>query len=85
MVRSLISMLLAATVSLAAGSAFAEPKEPRDGKAARERVTAPPQKPIARPQANSCAQFGAGFVRLPGSDSCVRMGGGVDVGVGGSR
>jgi hypothetical protein len=30
----------------------------------------------------SCAQFGAGFMRLPGSDNCVRFNGGVGMGIG---
>lgn len=43
-------------------------------------------KPIAQPRAvTTCAEFGAGFVRMPGSDTCVRVGGSIDVGVGMSR
>lgn len=87
--RSLIvfaAAFLAATVSLTSTQTFADPKDPGDGKAPRQRATTPPDQPIAKPrQATSCAQFGAGFVRVPGSDSCVRLGGGVDVGVGASR
>jgi hypothetical protein len=33
----------------------------------------------------SCPQYGAGFVQLPGSDTCVKIGGFVDGQVGGSR
>jgi hypothetical protein len=84
--RSLICFglsLLAATALLMPASTFAAPNESRDGKGPRQRVTAP-NRPIAKPrQATSCAQFGAGFVRAPGSDTCVRIGGGIDVGVGG--
>lgn len=87
--RSLIvfaSAFLVAAVSLTSTQAFADPKEPRDSKPPRQRTTTPSDQPIAKPrQATSCSQFGAGFVRAPGSDSCVRLGGGVDVGVGGSR
>ncbi|WP_424626909.1 hypothetical protein [Bradyrhizobium sp. SYSU BS000235] len=89
MVRSpivLASVLLAVLVSLAPMPAFAAPKEPPGGKTPRQRVTTPPDRPIAKPrQATSCAQFGAGFVRAPGSDTCVRIGGGIDVGVGTSQ
>ena len=83
----LASAVLAAAVSLTPTSSFADPKESRDGKPPRQRVTAPPDRPVAKPprQATSCAEFGAGFVRLPGSDSCVRVGGGVDMSVGGSQ
>jgi hypothetical protein len=87
--RSLIIFalaFLAAAVSLTSTQTFADPKEPGDSKTSRQHVTTPPDQPIAKPrQATSCAQFGAGFVRVPGSDSCVRLGGGVDVGVGSSR
>lgn len=41
-----------------------------------------------RPKAgagNSCAAFGPGFLKAPGTDTCVKIGGGVDIGVGGSR
>ncbi len=31
----------------------------------------------------SCAEFGAGFVRVEGSDTCVRLGGSIGIGVGG--
>lgn len=40
-------------------------------------------KPLARSRPSaSCAEFGPGFVRMPGSDSCMRFGGGVEMGVG---
>lgn len=28
---------------------------------------------------NPCAQYGAGFMKVPGSDTCVKVGGYVDV------
>ena len=34
---------------------------------------------------NSCAAFGAGFVRLASSDTCVKVGGAVSIQGGGSR
>ncbi|MCR6735405.1 MAG: hypothetical protein NVV83_15590 [Afipia sp.] len=44
----------------------------------RGHVAAP--RKAARPQA--CGEFGPDFVRMPGSDSCIRFGGGVGMGVG---
>jgi hypothetical protein len=50
-----------------------------------------PEKPAAsiplRPKAaaNPCAEYGPGFVRVEGSATCVKIGGSVSVGVGGSR
>lgn len=85
MYRSLIffASIFLAAASLAATRTFAEPKESRDGKAPRQRVTKPADRPVAKPrQSTSCAEYGAGFVRAPGSDTCVHLGGGIDVGVG---
>lgn len=35
--------------------------------------------------ANSCAEYGAGFVKIEGSNSCVKIGGAVSIGAGVSR
>ncbi|HXO68855.1 MAG TPA: hypothetical protein VN838_07825 [Bradyrhizobium sp.] len=35
--------------------------------------------------ANPCAEYGAGFVRIEGSSSCVKIGGSLSVGAGVSR
>jgi hypothetical protein len=34
-------------------------------------------------RSNSCAEFGAGFVKVEGSDTCVKVGGYVSTGAGG--
>jgi hypothetical protein len=34
----------------------------------------------AKKQSNACSDFGLGFVQLPGTDACVRIGGGVTIG-----
>lgn len=75
-----ICCLFALTLCAAVNSASAAPdKRPGiDKPHARNHVAAP--RKAARPQ--SCGAFGAGFVRMPGSDSCVRFGGGVGMGVG---
>jgi hypothetical protein len=50
-----------------------------------------PDKPAAsiplRPAktANPCAEYGAGFVRVEGSSTCVKIGGTISVGAGGTR
>jgi hypothetical protein len=33
---------------------------------------------------NSCAAYGSGFVRIDGTETCVKIGGVVSIGVGGS-
>lgn len=75
-----MSCLLAVTMCATVTSASAAPNK-RHGinkTHARGHVQAP--RRAARPQ--SCGEFGAGFVRMPGSDSCIRFGGGVGLGVG---
>lgn len=55
--------------------------QPRDAKSRDAK-----SRSVARPQPKaSCAEFGAGFVRMESTGSCVRLGGGIDVGVGSSR
>lgn len=45
-----------------------------------------PAKPLrsAAPASSmkTCPEYGAGFYRMAGSDTCIRIGGSVDVGVG---
>jgi hypothetical protein len=50
-----------------------------------------PAKPSAlgRPLAakgagNSCAAYGPGFVRIEGTETCMKIGGAISIGVGGS-
>jgi hypothetical protein len=39
--------------------------------------------PVKPPKAdNSCAAYGAGFIRLPDTGTCVKIGGSISVGVG---
>jgi hypothetical protein len=92
MVRGLttISCLVVAAIAVAALTPVAvaqQPdahiKRPRP-KAATSQNTQKP-KPVARRAATPCSEYGAGFVRMAGSDTCVRVGGAVDFGVGMSR
>jgi len=34
---------------------------------------------------NSCAAYGPGFVKVEGSDTCLKIGGAVSIGAGGGR
>jgi Porin subfamily len=39
--------------------------------------------PLKRPgSANACAEYGAGFVRIEGTNTCMKIGGAVGVGAG---
>jgi hypothetical protein len=40
------------------------------------------EKPVSRAP-KPCAEFGPGFVKLEGSDTCVRLGGSIGIGAGG--
>lgn len=52
--------------------------------------TAVEQAPVKRiapksaPAVNSCAAFGPGFVKVDGSDTCVKVGGAIGIGAGAS-
>jgi hypothetical protein len=78
--------LLSFTLAAAASAQQPDPKVSRQRqKAATSQDTTKPLT-VTRPrQPVACSEFGAGFVRMPGSDSCIRMGGAIDIGVGGSR
>jgi hypothetical protein len=41
----------------------------------------PASKSAGTKQAKACPEFGAGFVRIPGSDTCIKIGGFVEGGV----
>ena len=43
------------------------------------------QKPTTATRMTACPEFGAGFYRIDGSNTCVRIGGFIEAGVGGLR
>jgi len=68
---------------LPAASALAEqPLATKPNKSAATARQLPPKGPGA---GNSCAAYGTGFVKVEGTGTCVRIGGAVSIGVGGSR
>jgi hypothetical protein len=72
------SILVIAVSMLAASSALAKP--PLDQKTKRT-ATSGKQLPLKRAtSANSCAAFGAGFVMVEGTGTCVKIGGAVSIG-----
>ena len=65
-------------------SASAAPAQQfRDGKPDRPAKSLPLRPPKAA--ANPCAEYGAGFVRIEGSSTCIKVGGSLSVGAGASR
>lgn len=84
--RHFIFSLLAASVWLVPVAPPSALAQQVDLKTQRPRSDDSKLKPVARPRStSSCAEYGAGYVRVEGTGSCVRLGGGISVGVGGSR
>jgi hypothetical protein len=76
MTRLITALLLAALPSLAHAQSW-------DAKALGRKPEAPAPKPKDRAGGmKACPEYGAGFYRLTGSDTCVRIGGGVSTDVG---
>jgi hypothetical protein len=66
---------------LSASSAPAQQfRDDKPGKPAKSLPLRP-----AKAAANPCAEYGAGFVRIEGSSTCIKIGGSLSVGVGVSR
>jgi hypothetical protein len=74
--RTIVPLIVIALLSASAASA----QQSRDGKPAKTLPLRP-----AKTAANPCAEYGAGFVRIEGSSTCIKIGGSLGVGVGGSR
>jgi hypothetical protein len=74
------SLLIMIAVGLPAVAAFAE--QPRSQKTDKS-ATAGKLLPVKRSNsANACAEYGAGFVRIEGTSTCMKIGGAVGVGAG---
>jgi len=60
----------------------AQAEQSRESRPNKSTATIPLRAPKA---ANSCAEYGPGFVKAEGTSTCVKIGGSIGVGVGGSR
>jgi hypothetical protein len=79
MIRNCLRLIIIAALSVSPLRAQS-PNSPKAPKRASGKVL--PLKGTAT--ANSCAAYGAGFVKVEGTDTCVQIGGSIGVGVGGS-
>jgi hypothetical protein len=71
----IVIMVMLLPASLAAAEPLRVPKD----------NTAPPSKLTpAKRSVNGCAAYGAGFAKVDGTDTCVKIGGTISIGVGGS-
>jgi hypothetical protein len=77
--RTIIAVIVLAALSASSVSA----QQSRDGKPDKPAKSLPLRP--AKAAANPCAVYGAGFVRIEGSSTCIKIGGSFGVGVGGSR
>jgi hypothetical protein len=77
--RAIVPVIVLALLSASAASA----QQSRDGKPDKPAKSLPLRP--AKTAANPCAEYGAGFVRIEGSSTCIKIGGSFGVGVGGSR
>jgi hypothetical protein len=74
--RTIFPVIVLAVLSASVASA----QQPRDGKPEKQAKSLPPRP--AKAAANPCAEYGAGFVRIEGSSTCMKIGGSIGVGVG---
>ena len=78
------NILVIAVVALMPASAVAA-EQPRLQKSDRS-ISAGRQLQVKGARADHfCAAYGAGFVRVDGTQTCVKIGGAISIGVGGSR
>ena len=76
------SLLLVAATLLGVASAYAQTLTNPDPKSVPP--SAPSEKSHAQEHAKTCPAFGAGFVQLPGTDACVKIGASVTTDVTGT-
>ena len=77
----MMSRLAATTLVLSLAIPSLAQAQVLDPKKSKEPAKAPRSAEPARGM-KACPEYGAGFYRMAGSDTCIRIGGSVDVGVG---
>jgi hypothetical protein len=77
--RTIVPVIIVAVLSASAALA----QQSRDSKPDKPAKSLPLRP--AKAAANPCAEYGAGFVRIEGSSTCIKIGGSIGVGVGASR
>jgi hypothetical protein len=75
------SLFALGAVMLLASAAAAESSRPLKLDQSAGRTSLPVKQPRS---VDSCAAYGAGFVKLAGSNTCVKIGGAISIGVGGN-
>jgi hypothetical protein len=75
--RSAAAIAMAATLSVTLGASAQTLTNPNPPTPSRPPAAA---KPDTSAHVKSCSAYGAGFVNIPGTDACVKVGGSVTVG-----
>jgi hypothetical protein len=75
------TFLVVATLLLVSPVAADPYRAPKPAASANPAKTLPLKRATS---GNSCAAYGPGFVKIDGTDTCMKIGGAVSVGVGGS-
>jgi len=75
--KSLLVMMAMVLPSVAA--AAEQPRLQKADKAAPSGKSLPLKRPSS---ANACAEYGAGFVKIEGTNTCMKIGGAVSIGAG---
>jgi hypothetical protein len=79
----MLKVLFAMAIALASFAAVAEQaRPPKSATAAAPGKSLPMKRPSS---ANACAEYGAGFVMVEGTSTCVKIGGAVSIGAGVAR
>jgi hypothetical protein len=74
--RTVFPVIVLAVLSVSSSPA----QQSRDGKLEKPAQSLPLRP--AKAAANPCAEYGAGFVRIEGSSTCIKIGGSFGVGAG---
>jgi hypothetical protein len=77
--RMIVPVIIVAMLSASAAPA----QQFHDGKPGKPAKSLPLRP--AKAAVNPCAEYGAGFVRIEGSSTCIKVGGSLSVGAGASR
>jgi hypothetical protein len=80
--RNILLAIVVVTLSASIAAAEQRSRQKPDPTPAPERLL-----PLKREAGagNSCAAYGPGFVKIDGTSTCVKVGGGIEIGAGGSR
>ncbi len=80
--RNILLAIVAVTLPASTAAAEQPSRQKPDPTPARERLL-----PLKRDAGagNSCAAYGPGFVKIDGTGTCVKVGGSIEIGAGGSR